>query len=93
MKIKQLALTLSMAAILPLATTAFADKSDDLVKALKLDDRRAQQVEKILDDYEDQHKLLKEQKKDRLDDVLTDEEMDQLEAMKKSKKKHYKANY
>lgn len=35
MKIKQLALTLSMAAILPLATTAFADKSDDLVKALK----------------------------------------------------------
>jgi hypothetical protein len=90
MRIKSIIVAISMAAVLPLTAAANKDKSEDLIKALKLDDNRAQQVERIMDDYEDQHEQLKEQKKDRLDEVLTDDEMDRLEAMKKAKKKKYK---
>jgi Spy/CpxP family protein refolding chaperone len=90
MKIKSIMLAVGMAAILPLTAAANKDHSEDLIKSLKLDDNRAQQVERIMDDYEDQHELLKKQKKDRLDEVLTDDEMDRLEAMKKAKKNKYK---
>jgi Spy/CpxP family protein refolding chaperone len=90
MKVKSMMVVLGMAAILPLTAAANKDDSKDLIKDLKLDDNRAQQVERIMDDYQDQHELLKKQKKDRLDDVLTDDEMDRLEAMKKSKKMKHK---
>lgn len=93
MKIKNLALSLCLATVLPL--TAFAnfdaeDKAEHLSKMLNLDSNRASQVEQIYKNYEDQHKVLKDQKEEQLKTVLTDEEMERLKEMKKDKhhKKH-----
>lgn len=90
MKTRNLILTLGLAMALPLTAAANDDKGEDIAKALGLDSTRADQVEEIMDDYHDQHKELKERKEERLDAVLTDDEMDQLKAMKKAHKNEYK---
>jgi|SRR5690554_1334609 len=67
------------------------DKSDDIIKALNLKGDKADRVEEIMESYEDDMKALKEQKKTRLEAVLSDEEMDQLEALKDAKKDRKKS--
>ncbi len=85
--------------------TAFAgDKNHtDLVKSLNLKGDRAEQVEKIQDQYEDQAKQVKEKAKDEIDKlreqkhdqlkaVLSEKEFKQYESIKeahKEKKEHW----
>lgn len=89
MKIKNVILSLGLAAAIPFTAYANYDaeeKAEHITKMLNMDQNRAQQVEQVFKNYEEQHKVLKEQKKQRLDSILTDDEMDQLEDMKKAKK-------
>jgi Spy/CpxP family protein refolding chaperone len=90
MKTRNMMLTLGLAMALPLTAVAGDEKGKDVAKALGLDSTRAEQVEEIIDDYHEQHKEIKERKEERLDAVLTDDEMDRLKAMHKAKKKDYK---
>lgn len=92
MKIRTIVVTALLAAAMPFAAMADADdKAEDITKALNLDRTRSQQVQQVLKNYHDQHEILKEQKEDQLEAILTDDEMDRLKAIKKSKK-HDKKN-
>lgn len=98
MKVKTIFFTaLTTAALtLTLPYGAFAntgDKSEHVIKALNLTGDKADRVEEIMESYEDDMKALKEQKKTRLDAVLTDEEMEQLEAMHDAKKDRKKKSW
>lgn len=94
MKIKALITALGLAIALPFTAAAHDKeaKAEDITRALNLDRTRAQQVEQIFDNYNTQHKLLKEQKEDQLETVLTDAEMERVKAMKKAKKEERKRN-
>lgn len=99
MQIKHMVAIASLTLSLPLTALA-NDKSDEVIKALNLQGAKAEQVEDIMENYHDQRKevkerardsikALKEQKKQQLEVVLTDAEMDQLEAWHDAKKKRY----
>lgn len=99
MQMKQMIAIAGLTLAMPL--TAFADKSDDVIKALNLQGAKASQVKTIMDNYKDQKKsikerakdemeALKERKEEQLDAVLTDAEMDQLEKWHDAKKDRYK---
>lgn len=88
MKIKTMIMSLGLVIALPLTATAgYDDKAEHVSKTLGLDKTRAGQVEEIFERYEDQHKLLKNQKKEQLEAVLSDDEYDRLEEMWDAKKK------
>jgi len=98
MKVKTIFFTaLTTAALtltLPYGALANAgDKAEHVIKALNLQGDKADRVEEIMETYEDDMKALKEQKKTRLDAVLTDEEMEQLEAMHDAKKDRKKKSW
>ena len=102
MKITNILLAAILAVALPFSAVAVADPDEDIAKALNLDQDRAQQVEVIMDNYDDRRdevkerahddmKKLKEEKKQKLEAVLSEDEMEQLEAMHEAKKdKHRK---
>lgn len=103
MQAKQLLTAVVLAAAIPLSANAGSDeKTEDLINALNLQDNRAEQVREILDAYHEQKKQImelahdqakqaKELKKQRLDSVLTDEEMEQLKSIMEQKKEKYRA--
>lgn len=97
MKVKTIFCAALTTAVLALPYGALADhhedKADNVIKALNLKGDKADRVEEIMESYEDDMKALKEQKKTRLDAVLSDEEMEQLEAMKDAKKDHKKKSW
>ena len=92
MDIKTIVGAAVIAFALPFGALADPDeKADKISQELGLDDERAAQVEQILTTYHDGKKALKEQKKAQLKTVLSEEEMDKLEAMyEKKKDKHRK---
>lgn len=93
MNTKTLFIAASLALSAPLAAFAGDYKYDeDVVKSLNLKGDRADQVEKIMDNYKDQSKKVKESAKDQLGDlrdqkeerlkaVLNDEEFKRYESM------------
>ena len=101
MKIKPIVVAAGLAFSMPFTALAgMDDKTDEVIKALNLSGPKAEQVKTIMDAYHDQRKqvkerahenmeALKEQKKEKLDVVLTDAEMDQLDEWYDTKKKAY----
>lgn len=90
MQIKYLAGAAVLAVALPFATVADSeDKADHYIQTLNLDDARAEQVRDIMENYHDGKKALKDQKKQQLEEVLTDDEMEKLKSMKESKREKY----
>lgn len=97
MQMKKMIAIAGLTMAMPLTT--FAD--DDAIKALNLQGAKADQVETIMKNYKDQKKdikerahdeieVLKERKKEQLDAVLSDDEMDRLEKWKETKEKRHK---
>lgn len=93
-----------LSAAMPLTAFAGEDKSEEVINALNLDGDRAEQVQGIMEDYHDQKKeikklaheqvkQLKDLKKQRLEAVLSDNEMQQLESMMEEKKEKRKEKY
>ena len=68
-------------------------KTDKIAEKLNLDAERAAQVEEIMNDYYEGKKALRDEKKARLKEVLTDEEMDQLKAMHERKREKMHKDY
>lgn len=105
MQIKHFISAAVLAAAMPLSAMAGSEnKVDELVDSLQLDDKRAEQVREIMNDYHeqkkeikkvahDQKKLLKDLKKQRLSTVLSENEMEQLEAVVKEKMERYKEKH
>ena len=97
MQMKKMIAVAGLTLAMPLA--AFA--GDDAIKALNLQGAKADQVKTIMDNYKDQKddikesaheeiKALKDRKKEQLDAVLSDAEMDQLEKWKETREDRYK---
>lgn len=79
------------------ASFGVAANDKDFLKALNLNENKAEQVEDIMSRYHDQAKNVKERAKDQISDlrdqkeeqlkvVLSDEEFDRYESLKDSKK-------
>jgi len=62
------------------------EKADKIAQELGLDDERAAQVEQIITNYHEGKEALKEQKKEQLKAVLSEDEMDKLKELKDAKK-------
>ncbi len=98
MKIRHIVGSAVLGMALPMA--AFADKEDkaeDVVNALNLDDQRGEEVQQVLENFHDQKKevkerskdqisSLKDQKEERLQAILTDDEFEQYENLQEAKK-------
>lgn len=105
MQAKHLFGTLVLAVAVPLSATAGSgDKAEELIKTLNLQDDRAEQVRDILDTYHEQKRQIgelahdqirqsKELKMERLESVLTEEELEQYKSIMEQKKKQYKAHH
>ncbi len=92
MDIKALIAAGVVATVVPLTSLAASHRdpgevADRIAEKLDLDDTRAQQVEWIMTDYYESKEQLSKQKDERLKSVLSEEEMDKLEAMWKQGKK------
>ena len=93
MKLTHIAAVAILGLALPLGAMANhgdKDKAEHIIKALDLDDERAEEVRSVVENYTEKRKELKEQYKEQLKGVLTDEEYEQLKAMKKAKKEKHK---
>jgi len=60
------------------------DELDKMKMELDLTPKQTRKVEAILQDFKDQVDQAKDEKKDKLDDILSDEQKDKLEAMDQS---------
>lgn len=99
MKLKKmlLASTLFFLAAMPVWANEMMSV-DEKVKKMKMDlnltDEQANQVKPIIEDYKSQMNKLHDEKKARLGKVLSTEQMDRLEDMKKEMKdKHSEKKY
>lgn len=97
MQIRHIIAATVLGIALPMSAMAGDDYGKHLVKTLNLEGDRADQVQEIVDEYQEQKKELKEkmhdeysalsdQKEQKLKSVLTKEEFKQYEALKETKK-------
>lgn len=105
MQIKHLLSGAVLVAAFPLTAIAgYEGKAENMVNALNLQGEKAEQVQEILESHGEQKKQVKklaheqinflnDVKKQRLESVLSEDEMERYEALKKDKKEAAHANH